>query len=703
MSDILERKIHDDILALIEKNEFGNKISEKSELYAAIDTLKNQEFIPSFSLDYLGRRKLLNSAGYILPKLNLLDLVSSDKSISREKGEVLRPDIVAYNPEENCFVIVEVKKEKQTARETMTELMAYEQEIQNHMPFCSNLDVLYVVVSPEWSTLLDHSIVSAVTWSSRKILALNYDVDTGDVSIYLPDAWSRLGTPLLPQDGGPTVTLICDGLNSDEPEQALFNAIDLLKEFADRENISGFCYLWRDWHPLFGNKWNISVCIVNPVEIYKQSAFEKLNQRKTPLSNYIENNICDLEKYYPSSMFEAANSAKDYLDKFCNARYEGLSSWYIDLEENRFRSMPVEFRFFGEFAAFTRGLVANEGFWSLNVESLELSQHGFSDPMVAVPFIDSLFGKSFLDSGKLTLSECAKIGKVISVIFMALNNYIAAKNESLEKKTYFLCICRWYQFSLISIVNEIKILERSSSDKLLSPPVLKISDNQEALDSLSEYKAWLIEDLIGSEFPLHQHILELACNVGFIEDKTFGEIVSNAEVSKILLDCSQAINLLSSHLSSLRHTYVCDNEVRLSEALHLKIVNAFEDELKSIDSKELVYCILNEMPKFLDLVVYPVFFNLNGIDLTNIDWQEIKRTYIYHVESGKNDVCVSLMPNGDVGISRHDMAALMMKNISPENSFLFLNESHCAGLIRIISWSSIQDGTFFREMLQAED
>lgn len=39
-------------------------------------------------------------------------------------------------------------------------------------------------------------------------------------------------------------------LNSDEPSPVIYNALNLMKEFGDRERLSGFCFAWRDWHPL---------------------------------------------------------------------------------------------------------------------------------------------------------------------------------------------------------------------------------------------------------------------------------------------------------------------------------------------------------------------------------------------------------------------------------------------------------------------
>src|SRR5690554_5165607 len=186
MAKVLETEIHQILETKISSNQLCFELEEETLVKDATASLYSADFLPSFSIDYLARKKLLLSAKYVLGKLNGLDIISSDKSISMQKSEILRPDIVSYNKEENCFVVFEVKKDKHTAREALSELLAYEQEIQNHMPFSSSLDILFVIVSPEWSPLLEHAVTSAVSWSNRKILALHYDTINQKFSVFIP-------------------------------------------------------------------------------------------------------------------------------------------------------------------------------------------------------------------------------------------------------------------------------------------------------------------------------------------------------------------------------------------------------------------------------------------------------------------------------------------------------------------------------------
>lgn len=97
----------------------------------SIGNSKNINFVPNFSFDYLSRKKNIEASNNVLETLKLLEIISVDLSVSLHKGEILRPDIVCYNPEKRVFVIFEIKRDKLTERQALTELYAYEQEIRN--------------------------------------------------------------------------------------------------------------------------------------------------------------------------------------------------------------------------------------------------------------------------------------------------------------------------------------------------------------------------------------------------------------------------------------------------------------------------------------------------------------------------------------------------------------------------------------------
>jgi hypothetical protein len=308
-----------------------------------------------------------------------------------------------------------------------------------------------------------------------------------------------------------------------------------------------------------------------------------------------------------------------------------------------------------------------------------------------------------LKDGVVNYSECAKIGKLFSVIEMALNNFLSSYEEPMEKRAYFLCIYRWYQFYLISFVTEVKFLLRSVKNEITDPPVLKISDDEEALKSISNFKHWIFTELIGKEFVSHQHIFLLANYLGFLKDKTFEDIVSEKDCTQILGEQKESILQISNLLDGASDSFLGDEEVEQSIALKAEIYSTLSSEFGRSEAHELIHNVVVKLPEFLDKFGHPINFDIQGIDLSNLDWEEIKNSYIEHVKSGKNDVCISLQPNGDVNISRHELAVLMSGNFDPDDSFLFWDQKHGHGMIRSISWSSVDDGSFFEELISIED
>ena len=106
-----------------------------------------------------------------------LEIILADKNVSSESKEILRPDIVLFNPDGNyTFVVVELKRNDQTERQAITELLAYQQEIKNACPFISDKDINFVLISKDWSPLLRHSVENINSWTSKSILPLKLNI-----------------------------------------------------------------------------------------------------------------------------------------------------------------------------------------------------------------------------------------------------------------------------------------------------------------------------------------------------------------------------------------------------------------------------------------------------------------------------------------------------------------------------------------------
>ncbi|MEE5145467.1 hypothetical protein V2J91_05125 [Pseudomonas alliivorans] len=108
--------------ALIENEELVGMLQGQEMIAEITGGIRQEGFIPAFEIDYISRRASAEAAQHVLNRLGLLEIISINTSISLTKGEVLRPDILCFNPESRTLIVFEVKRAIDTERQTLTEL-----------------------------------------------------------------------------------------------------------------------------------------------------------------------------------------------------------------------------------------------------------------------------------------------------------------------------------------------------------------------------------------------------------------------------------------------------------------------------------------------------------------------------------------------------------------------------------------------------
>jgi hypothetical protein len=226
---IREAEIQRRLEEMIRDGTLYGRIARKEALNRADAGHSSGTFIPDFNLDYLVRRLSVRSAASVLASLEQVDLISTGRhNISSGRGERLYPDLVLASKKTGHIVIVEVKRDDQTTREALTELLAYEQEVRNQLPYLSGDQIMFVLVSSSFPTLLSHAVGQTILWQRKQLLALEIVPDRGSLAfqIVLPVGWSstRLNhvpsrcfqtadlivTPNRPEDGKPLDALVLD-------------------------------------------------------------------------------------------------------------------------------------------------------------------------------------------------------------------------------------------------------------------------------------------------------------------------------------------------------------------------------------------------------------------------------------------------------------------------------------------------------------
>jgi hypothetical protein len=219
-----------------------------------------------FSLAQAVRQQLLRSAHFVLKKLEHAELVACNENISIFPDDILKPDLVLMDRESGVIIVVELKKSHQTARQAMTELIAYGQAIEQLYP---SAQVAFILVAPDWRPLLDYAVLNHVATGRKKMLALEIEsLGSSHFSLKVRvDALTRdLRDLIIHPKSLPAETISYERRttewNSHCPLEVT-RAFSTIAREGDRSGGTGFALLWRS-RKGHGYQWHITVMALNP-------------------------------------------------------------------------------------------------------------------------------------------------------------------------------------------------------------------------------------------------------------------------------------------------------------------------------------------------------------------------------------------------------------------------------------------------------
>lgn len=186
-----EQELQEFVATLISERRLVDSIAGWDDVEAvALDRLQGSEKL--LLLDNIVLHRAAEAALMIRDRLvHLAPVSDATRSISLDRSERLFADLLYVSPETGSVVVFEIKRARATARETITELLAYEQELRNHLPFAARTDICLVVVSTDYGPLLEHSLSSLITWHGLKILCLEVN-ESQEVIVRLPWGMDKL-------------------------------------------------------------------------------------------------------------------------------------------------------------------------------------------------------------------------------------------------------------------------------------------------------------------------------------------------------------------------------------------------------------------------------------------------------------------------------------------------------------------------------
>lgn len=218
------------------------------EHFGKAEDSKNQ----SFSV-----QKVMDSFGFCLSSFDNNEVIVENENISLSEGDILMPDFLLYAPVTQSVIIIELKNIKGPTRQVGTEIGAYAAEVKTHLPFMADGDIINVIISSEWPTLLRHYVFNDIVWLQRKIICLKpvSNVDGISLEILPPDLIADSSPEIkisAQQLGGYHLCLYDDKLHCggdyyrmEENENQMRSALAAMGAKGNSLRTHGFAFLWR--------------------------------------------------------------------------------------------------------------------------------------------------------------------------------------------------------------------------------------------------------------------------------------------------------------------------------------------------------------------------------------------------------------------------------------------------------------------------
>lgn len=172
--DLMAKQFRDFFSLIVNFQDFSEELAKgKGEIYQK----KNLAIVDLLRLLIIEK---LSLALPILENLKLLGIEFPLLETPQKRGKQPAIDIMAYDPNSGIFGLLELKISHSAERETMTELGAYSQGLQNRYHGLSNLQLLWIPISTHWRTTTKSAMAYFLTWQKKLALPLMMGLNWND-------------------------------------------------------------------------------------------------------------------------------------------------------------------------------------------------------------------------------------------------------------------------------------------------------------------------------------------------------------------------------------------------------------------------------------------------------------------------------------------------------------------------------------------
>ncbi|HEX8702403.1 MAG TPA: hypothetical protein VF815_26455, partial [Myxococcaceae bacterium] len=512
-----EKRIQKWIELLARKGKLHQAIAETHEMKSLFSADYEKKHAPEFSVDYLIRKKTVKAAQCVLAALENVIVVSATKNISKTPGERLLPDLVLLNKAENAIVLVEIKRSEKTERETVTELLGYEQEIRNQLPFIADASLYLLVVSVDFSGLLDHALSNLIVWGKREILALrvNYSGSKWKLVVHFPSAWEDLRYDGLPSDVITTADIHIDHKRGTDkissPEQLvqllkkekkhILDAVQALVRDLESARSSGFVIAWQDMVDKKSD-WGLTIGIVDPFRLLGQANQSRTGKSQTPINKTIDL-LPEGSRTSLDAIRALTKRALTALQSHGDIRFSKVLSWDDRRKRLMGRALPIEVDFWGTLAEHVREYTTNPMIRERVIPEMDAYGLSWRSPTIGISLLHQITRNSVFVRGNIGASGLFQLGELLGYSLLICRNFGIL---SPKEKLIATASLRWLGFECVAAFREIIFRYTTASDIEQEPPRLQIPmdvDPVSSEKSLNDFVRWILEHFIGEKQPVH--------------------------------------------------------------------------------------------------------------------------------------------------------------------------------------------------------
>lgn len=707
-----EKFLQEKLIEMIINESFLDSIENIECLDEALRIDSDPLTIPDFSIDHLLKRKYSKSAKNVLETLTCYEMISGDKikNISLDKKEKLFPDCLLFNYETNEIIVIENKISKKTEREAVTELLGYGQEIRNSLPFISDFDISYIIISTEFNTLLDHSISAQILSTESKILCLKAKENNGQVAfdIHTPNSWTNIGQNNLPISSFMSYTLTLK--KKDDLDISFTNiiqlAIDLINFDANLNKCSGFCIAWENG--MIDNfDFGITIYTINPFVFLPNAIGIGFNiNENSVLSKY----ICKLVEQSgieqtSNSLFRIADRAKELLDKYFIASWERNTSWEQDLNDEYYKlqRFPVFVESFGVIGDFIRYYYHHPAVRNHFFSEKELFNSSPNVPYIALQVINIITGNYIFRKGHFSAKDMFEFGRQLRLYSYSCRCAIETSDKHMISNEAFLF---WTSLPLIKSMKEIQLRTidavNINTEKI---PLLEIYSIKKSVKPDSENKIKEFADWIADEFlknnNIHCELFKMGFHYSHYFSVFFKHLFNDDDNKRIYSEVRKfSILTLSSIIKSFKNDglFISDNDKSIFN--YVIDCNIDEDSLdhilERIRANNYEHSFPNEVIELVNSIYGEVFHEIKQLDISNsFDFRFLKRTADERFNEGHKYSAIIVSSNGEIGLGEINYEFRMMGELSNEGE-IYLIVYPASGRATILkkSWDDIFNGRF---------